>query len=225
MNYLQLATRLRQEAQISGTGPVTVLNQVGQMKLVVDWVNQAYEAIQNLHDNWDYLRTDFSFNTLAGVQAYSETAINLTNVAEYDLDSFRAYKAADGRLDEQYLLNISYDEFRDNFLFSNLSVQTGRPSYIARKPNNDILLYPIPDDDYVIAGEYYQTRHVLASDADEPLFKARFHMAIVYLALSYHAVYVNAPEVYSFADLEFKKILFKLEQDQTPRAIPAEPLV
>ena len=106
MNYLQLATRLRQEAQMSGTGPVTVLNQVGQMKLVVDWVNQAYEAIQNLHDDWDYLRTDFSFNTIADVQDYSEAAINLPNVAEYAWDSFRAYKAADGQQDEQYLLNI-----------------------------------------------------------------------------------------------------------------------
>jgi len=35
MNFLQLAQRVRQEAGISGDGPVSVVNQTGEMKRVV----------------------------------------------------------------------------------------------------------------------------------------------------------------------------------------------
>ena len=48
-----------------GVGPLTVVDQVGEMRRLVDWYAQALLEIHLEEEYWKFLRFPFSFNTLA----------------------------------------------------------------------------------------------------------------------------------------------------------------
>jgi hypothetical protein len=104
LNFLQLAQKLRQEAGIAGTGPSTTAGQVGELGRVVDWINQAYIDIQEKHDDWNFLRFEFSLPLTIGQAIYprningtnsSDTTSyplsNIVDMANWREDSMRCY--------------------------------------------------------------------------------------------------------------------------------------
>ena len=216
MTFLELANRLLSEADISGSGLVTTANQQGEYKQAINYINTAYQDIQNIHVNWDFLRKDVAFNTIDNVNTYFDTSIGLSNLGEWSLDSMRIYLAANGVNNEQYLIPVDWDDFRDSYLFGSSRIQKGAPNTIARKPDNSLILYPIPDAIYTITGEYYCDPFTLYSDTDKPVFPARFHMIIVWRALMFLSTQLNAQELFAIANMEFRRLLFKLEQFAIP---------
>jgi hypothetical protein len=216
MNYLALANRLRAESAISGNGIATVINQVGEYKKLIDWINMAYVDIQNTHVEWEFLRKDLAFNTIADTQNYVKTGIGLSDFGEWSLDSMRVYLAATGIGQEQYLNPVPWDEFRNAFLFGATRTQTGVPVYIAQKPDRSLILFPIPNDVYTVNGEYFREPHELVLDVDEPLFPSKYHMVIVWRALMMYAVQANAQELFVIGDKESRKLMLKMEQVLLP---------
>lgn len=225
MTFLELANRLLSEADISGAGLITTANQQGEYKQAVDYINTAYADIQLQHANWDFLRGDVSFNTIIGVNNYSETAISLTDLSEWSPETMRIYLTANGIITEQYLIPVEWDEFRDLFMFGNARIQTGFPTHFTVKPaDNSLVFYPIPDNIYTAEGEYYKNPSVLVNDTDTPNFQSRFHMIVVWRALMYFATQLNAQELYAIGNIEYRKLLFKLEQFALPVATTSEEL-
>lgn len=225
MTFLELANRLLSEADISGAGLVTTANQQGEYKQAVDYINTAYADIQLRHTNWDFLRGDLSFNTISGVNNYSETAISLTDLSEWSPETMRIYLTANGIVTEQYLIYVEWDEFRDLFMFGNSRTQTGFPTHFTKKPSdNSLTFYPIPDNVYTVEGEYYKNPDVLVLDSDTPIFQSRYHLIIVWRALMYFATQLNAQELYAIGNMEYRKMLFKLEQFALPLPTTSEEL-
>jgi hypothetical protein len=225
MTFLELANRLLSEADISGAGLITTANQQGEYKQAIDYINTAYADIQLQHANWDFLRGDVSFNTISGVNNYSETAISLTDLSEWSPETMRIYLTANGIITEQYLIPVGWDEFRDLFMFGNARIQTGFPTHFTVKPaDNSLTFYPIPDNVYTAEGEYYKNPSVLVNDTDQPIFQTRFHMIVVWRALMYFATQLNAQELYVIGNIEYRKLLFKLEQFACPAATSPEEL-
>jgi len=225
MTFLELANRLLSEADISGAGLITTANQQGEYKQAADYINTAYADIQLQHANWDFLRGDLSFNTINGVNNYSETAINLLDLSEWSPETMRIYLTANGIVSEQYLIPVEWDEFRDLFMFGNARIQTGFPTHFTIKPSdNSLTFYPIPDNVYTVEGEYYKAPFTLVNDTDTPIFQARFHMIVVWRALMYFATQLNAQELYAIGNLEYRKLLFKLEQFNCPVPTASEEL-
>lgn len=210
MNFLQLCQRLRSKAGIAGTGPATVVNQAGELGRVVDWITEAYEDIQDKRADWDFLRLDFSFNTVAATSTYAKSTVS--NLANWKKDSVRIYQTTVN--DEQFLYFKEWDEFRDFRLFGPTASATGRPIEFSIKPDKSLVLWPIPDGIYTIRGEYYRTAHVMTANTDEPLFD-RYQMAIVFNALMRYAEYVAEPGVYASAQKEYGRLINKLELDRT----------
>ena len=172
------------------------------------WIDAAYESIQNVHYNWNFLRTDFSFSTTA-------TTIVLPEFGEWKPDSFRCYLTATGTDDEQFLEFVPWETFRDAYYFGPSRTQTGRPMMISVKPDNDLLIWPTAEDDYTVIGEYYMKAQVMTADADTPIFP-QFHMAIVWKALVYYGAYSSEPDKTTIGALEYHKLLRKLEVTQLP---------
>lgn len=216
MNFLELANRLLSEADISGSGLVTTVNQQGEYKQIVNYINTAYQDIQNLHINWDFLRKDLSFNTIESVNNYLDTSIGLTDLGEWSLDTMRIYLTSEGVNSEQDLIPIDWEEFREMYQYGSTRSQIGLPNTIARKPDNSLILYPIPDNVYTITGEYYREPFTFVLDTDKPAFPQRFHMIIVWRALMFFATQLNAQELYAVAQMEFRRLLFKLEMFALP---------
>jgi hypothetical protein len=216
MTFLELANRLLSEANISGSGLITTVNQKGEYKQAVDYINTAYQDIQNLHSTWNFLRKDIVFNTIENVNNYFDTSIGLSDYGDWSLDTMRVYLASAGISNEVHMTPFDWDDFRDAFLFGASRSQVGMPIYICEKPDNSLIVYPTPNDIYTINGEYYREPFTLALDTDKPAFPAKFHMIIVWRALMYFATQLNAQELYAIGNVEYRKLLLKLEQFDLP---------
>ena len=226
MTYLELARRLRKEAGGSGTdsSPASVDSQTGEMLQLVNWINTAYEDVQNEHATWRFLRSDFSFTTTADTQEYDPTdsgVITDTDLASWVKDDIRVYESVS---DENYLNYIPWDEFRESYMFGSSRESTGKPIIVSVKPDNNLILWPIPDDEYTVNGEYYKTADVLSGDSDTSIIPTRFQMVIVWRALMYYGAYNAANEKYVHGENQYKRLISKMELDQLEDFTYGDPL-
>lgn len=215
MNFLELAKRLRQECGVNGVGPASVLEQTGEAKRLVDWINTAWLEIQGLHDNWGFMREDFSFQTVIGTGDYTPADAGLTDHRYWHTDTFRTYETATGVSDEQYLIEWPYADFRNIYRYGLQTSQ--RPCVFAIKPNgSDILLGPKPNAVFTVAGEYQRAPTELAANADIPDLPTHLHMLIVYKAMEYYGLYEAASEVLSRGQAQSTKLMAQLEREELP---------
>ena len=221
---LQLAVDLRREAGISGSGPATTLAQTGEYQRVVEWIDTAYESVQNLHATWNFLRTEFSFPTIATTANYTKTAVGLTELGSWNTESFRCYLTATGVSDEQELDYVPWDEFRFAYGRGTQSTQTERPSVVTIKPDLSLTFWPIPNAIFTVTGEYFKRAQVMTADEDEPIIPQQFHSIIVWKALMLYGAYTGADEKYSHGQNEYRAVLNKLVKNQLPRITYGAPL-
>lgn len=210
MNCLELCQDLAREAGMPAIS--SVLNQSGEALRAVNWINKAYRYIINLNPTWRFLRTEFLIQVQAGNASYSATSLSLTQFGEWKPDSFRAYAKSVGVADEQLVPWMQdYDRFRDKYQLGALRTMTGRPQIIVEKPDQSLIIWPTPDQEYVMPGEYYKFPGALAANADIPVLPAKFHEAIVWRALMYYGEYEGAGAVVAVGQSEFERVLSAME--------------
>lgn len=223
MTRLELAQSLVQEAGIAGSGPITTIDQTGEMKRVVTWIDRAYNYIQIEFETWLLKRKDFSFNTVAGTAEYSASGI-ASDFSSWKTDSFRIYNTATGISDEQWLDYVAWDDFRDAYLLSTQRTTQGRPVQFTVKPDKSIQTFPVADDTYTIIGEYYETPDIMTADTDEPQFPTRYHEAIMWLGLKYYGAWSAEPDKYAVGRDEYDNYRRKMELTRLPRLQWGKPL-
>ena len=220
--FLELCSSLRREGGMSGNGPASVVGQSGEMLRVVEWVNAAYRFVQNIHQNWDFLRTEFSFSTVIGTASYAKADVPLLELGAYKTDSLRAYLTSVA--DEQELEYIPWNEFRAIYLRSTSSTQTGRPSLVSVKPDQSLVFWPIPDAVYTVTGEYFKRAQSMTADADEPLIPSAFQDIILWKSLMLYGAYAGSQDAYSHGQNEYRAVLAKLVYNQLPKVGFGAPL-
>ena len=92
------------------------------------------------------------------------------------------------------------------------------------KPDNSMILYPLPDTVYNINGEFFHKAVVMDDNLDEPQFPDQFHMIVVWRALMLYGAFDAADEKYSHGQNEYKTMLLALESDQLQRVRWGDPL-
>lgn len=233
MNFLQLAQFLRQECEISGVGPSTVVAQTGQLKRIVDWVATGYEDIQNKYTNWRWLRKAFTVNTVIGDGEYAFgdcTDVDATGVitrfnhwwAHDECDPYTAYLQASGVAAQYRLIYLPWEEFKWLYRFG--TQNNGIPMYVSVDHQNNLCLAPKPDAVYVIGGDFQKGPQVLALDADTPEMPAAYHKLIGYYALEKYGANSVAAEVFARAQLESARLMSALSMNQLPMMGMAGPL-
>lgn len=212
MNYLQLAQRLAVEAG-SGANISTVVAASGEAGRMANWISAAWDDLQLERPDWYWMRAEFSFPTVASDYKYSSTDAGIADrFGIWDIDSMRAYQT--NKNDELGLSWMAYDDFRSAYL---IGPQTqSRPLIVSVDPAMNLLFGPIPNLVYTITGEYYKAPQTLAVDDDVPELPAQYHMAIVYRALMLYARYEAAAEIYSDAEMNYKRFLRRIELNQLP---------
>lgn len=226
MTFLEICQRLRQECGVSGTGPSTVVSQTGQLKKLVDWAAEAWNEIQDMRPNWAFMWKEFSFNTTAGTRDYAAADVSITDVDQWDTDSFLIYKTATGTSDQNELPFLDYRDWRPRYRTRMAERDSDRPILFTLKPDGELRLEPKPDAIYTIDGEYRRTRQTFTANADEPTgLPEKFHMMIVWKAMQYYGFHENAPEVLGQGEAHFDQWLPILEREQLPRIrIGADPI-
>lgn len=224
MNLLQLVNQTRVECGVSGPALTTAQNQTGESGRMVSWVVQAWTDIQTSKEDWLFMRESFDFNTVSGTWQYSANDAGLSDFGNWKRDSFRCSTNGQNFRDEQLLNYMEWTTFRNLYRYANMRNTTARPVVVSIMPNKDLAFGSIPDNVYVIDGEYYTQAVTLSADADVPLLPARFHMAIVYRAMMYYAGYEAAPEVMARGEFEYRRLYMRMEIDQLPTLISGPPL-
>jgi hypothetical protein len=226
MTFLELCQRLVQESGgLSGTGPTTTASQTGDMGKVVDWILSAYEDIQNLHPDWNFLRNELTFQTIAAQQAYTPAQAGYTEYGEWIKDSFRSYLTSSGVNGEIEMEWREWEDFRATYMLGAIRATTTQPYIVSQKPDTSLILWPIPDAAYTINGEYFKRAQTMTDDGDIPIIPVKYQMIIVWRALMFYAGWANAPEMYQVGQKEFRRLLNQLELSQLPAIRLAEPLV
>ena len=229
MNYLQLVNRTRVECGVSGaaTPLTTVQNLTGEAARIATWVNSAWVDVQTAKEDWQWMRTSVQFNTVTQQQVYSPAQAGVdATFGNWKRDSFRCSSVGQNYADEQLLNYMDYTTFRNLYQYGNMRTTYARPVVvsIAPGPDKSLAFGSIPDQPYVITGEYYQRPYDLALDADEPDIPERFQLAIVYRAMMFYGGYESAPEVFQRGESEFKRLMNRLNIDQLPTIVSGPPL-
>jgi hypothetical protein len=226
MNFLQLINRARQECGVTGPDLTTVIGLTGESQRFYNWINAAWVDIQTAHEDWQYMRQSFEFNTVAGQWQYTaaEAGVGAT-FANWKRDSFRASSVGANYGDEQLLNFMEWNTFRNLYQYANMRNTQARPVVVTIvPPNKDLGFGSIPNQAFVIVGEYYRKPTEFTTDTSEPDLPLRFHPMIVYRAMMFYAGYEAAPEVYQRGELEFKRLMNRLEIDQLPDMVSGPPL-
>lgn len=247
MNFLQLCQRTAIECGVaSGSAIATVLPTVvgatGSIGRIVGWVGDALTDILMDHDDWNFMRSSVllgggvSFQTIAGVASYSlglasdfggdlggdfsgaATGLDPELLGKWDTETFRCFPTAVGFNGEQFLNEITFDEWRNGYMLGAMrSVQT-RPVVIAVGPDQSLNLGPPPTDAYTITADYFVAPIEMVADTDIPQgLPTRFHMLICYRAMMKYGQYEAAQEVYARGSEENSGMYAQLMAARAPR--------
>lgn len=226
MNYLQLGQRLRRRCNASGAGPSSTQGQNEDYSKLLDFVNEAWVSIQQLHPNWLWMRASMTFPTVANQPAYTlaqiqATGAGLANFSYWERDSFRCYLTAIGYPNELPLAYRPYDQWRDLYQIGSLRSAPSQPIVLTTLPALGIGLGPTPLAGYTISGDYFAAPTELTEDADIPAMPAQFHMLIVYRAMMLYASGEAAGEVYQAGSNLYNEMIGRLELSQLPEFLSA----
>lgn len=201
-----MCQRVRQECGVQGTGPSTVLNQKGELAQIVSWVNEAYQSIQRLWEDWTFLWTEESLTVTANTGDY------VTNPLLRAVNEDAVYFTPTG--DSQYrLYPMEYHDYRaDRTSYTT----AGTPAYFTILPSGVMRLLPTPDTNGTLDLEGHLAAEALTNDADVPVIPATHHMTIVWRACMYWAAFNEATELLNSVAANYGMALLDLEAQCLP---------
>jgi hypothetical protein len=224
MNFLQMCQRVYQEGGISGQIS-TVVNQVGEPKRVVGWVQSAYlELLNDQALAWNFLKGETSKQLVVGQGVYDfVTDFALPGGVQWDTRSMRVAANAD-LSDETFLIEQRFPLFRDFWLFSSRRTVQSRPLNCAVDDQTNLRIAPLPDMPYWLTFKWQEMPPMLAVDTDTMIIPERFEMVVVWLALRHYGMFEAAPEVVSRADKHYQIMKQQLENDQSYEVVVGGPI-
>lgn len=209
MTFLELCQTVRQEVGISGTGPTTVLNQEGQLKVIVDFVAAADSEIQTLWADWNFLWGQYSSTTSSGNRAPATQ--KPTDLGAWDESSFFLDYTTDDNLALSLLKYTSYRSVQRNGVAVN-----NQPTHVVVQPDQNIILDPQPDATYTVTADYWKVPTKMTANADVSAIPIQFHRIIVARAKTMWAEREEAPEILLASAAEYADLLDKLEAHSLP---------
>lgn len=228
MNFLELVQRTFNVCAIEGTPPANVQGQTGMNYRCVNWVKDAYADIVSEHADWFFLEDYFSFETIPSNATYSPTSVGLESLSKYKIysstDKISGVRIYNEVSDESDLTFIPYDVFYKNYFIGSYRTQEERPNVFTVGPQNEMMLWPVPNDIYTVNGKYFFVPDELTVNDDVPIIPAMYHMAIVYRAKMFYGGFEESSSVYSEAESDYVKKLHQLETNQLQQFRQGSPL-
>jgi len=205
MTFIELCQRVRQESGISGSGPVTVVNQTGILAKVVEWVRQADLDIQRLQNDWSFLwaMTDTTLTT--DVRQYAMADLGLNNVS----------RIKQLNIGNQKLTEIPWELFRQRgYLGMNDRQQ---PTIYTFRPDGILCVFAVPNSNYPLSVEHYNLPQPLLLYDDVSLIPERFHDIIMHKALMYYASHEEDGNLLQVSSMRYENVLNELASACLPR--------
>lgn len=217
MNYLSLCQRLRQEAGVSGDGPLTVVGQTSMYAKLVSWIDTAWQEMQTSRPDWLFMEKEFTFDTTVAQRDYTPTGAGVADLKLWDTNTFLIYKKSVGETDQNYIPFLSWPKWRQQYR-SQMNIRDDqRPFLFTVMPDNSLRFEAQPDDVYTVDGAYKRATQAFSANDDVPTgLPDDFHMMIVWRALMFYADDQNAPDALDKATEGYNPLLLRLEDEQLP---------
>lgn len=223
MNYLQLVQRLNRESGRSNgqsQKPVSFAAADADDLRMMDWVSDAWTEVERDPHPWKWRRASLASALIIGTKVYSAASLAASDLwrfkrsaDEYDPSVY----ITGSEVDEYSLSWMSYDEFRSTYILG--AEPNGRPLHWSVSPSEELLIGPAPDVDFNVRFDYYTRATELAVETDTPTMPSEYHALLVWRALMDVASADAAPEVYSRAQANYKKVKGDLDWHEAEPAI------
>ena len=176
MNYLQLSNAVLRSLNEVELTSANFASSRGVQTAVKDFINRSINDIYTAELEWPFLHADGTITTVAGTAEYAL----VSGYKSIDVNSFYLIESG---TDIKILPYIPYVQFAHQFRERDLDPTTtsnrGKPDYAYLTNDDKVGFTPIPDKEYTVYYEYYQTHTDLSSTTDEPLLPARYQDTVV----------------------------------------------
>jgi hypothetical protein len=172
-----------------------------------DAINQAIFDVHTEEDvKWPWAWGEATFNTVIGEQGNSLSAL----ATVVDWDSFRLLgddTDPDDPITPVDLPSINYHVYRRTYWKRDQELTTDdytKPNQIVRKPDNSVLVTPVPDKVYTIQYEYYTMPTALVNATDTTIIPDEFEQLIIDKALHYAYMFRDNVEQAALAQKRYE---------------------
>lgn len=229
MDRLALINSAIVECGVSGGPLASTAGIEGSLSRLASWIDASWNELQIEHDDWDWMRSSnilgagASFAPLAG--AFTATlgtgtgtvGVDEDDFGKWDRETFRIMTTTVGTSDETYLDDITFDAWRNSYMYGAMRDTQTRPVAVAIGPNQSVCFGPPTNGLYTITADYWIAPSIMVDDDDTPTgLPLRFHMLIVYKTMVKYGAYESAPEVYSRGTSESNRMFSQLEALRLP---------
>jgi hypothetical protein len=198
---LDLCNSVIDEAGISGE-MTSVVNQKGELRRIVNYVQRACTLIEGKWVNWNYLHEFHIFETVPGVRDYPPQVGH----GFWDTSTIRI------PANESNLSFVRYELKKED----PSAAISGEPYEMTVLPNQTLRFFNTPDSAYGMSIEYWRAPTVLVTNTDQPSIPLQYRDIIVYKALEFYAKYESADELLLQARDDYKMRLTQLEAREMP---------
>lgn len=219
MNFLQLVQTAKTNCGVSGAALTTLTGQTKEILRLASFVNEAWLELQGAKKEWKFKWAQAEKPVAAGTSIYSPTAApwSMSDFSSFSKSNTRLYQTAQGYADEQELTYLAWEDFYPTYLYGANRTRSARPTVWSIRPDNTLAFDALPDAAYTVVFDYYRAPQSLVDDEDIPQgLPAEYHLAIVYKAMEYYALYEAAPEVLERARSSYSRVFNQIVATQLP---------
>lgn len=213
LTYLELCRSFTAEHGIAGgTGPASVVGNVGELANVCRWIAESVMYIESLWLDWDFLWYEYSQTLTVGDVNPPIVPSAVGAPSEWRKKRF----ILDRTEPTFYVLDyVEWPEFRG--VHDVGTIVTSRPQMITVLPNNTLRLNYKPDYGYQLDAECWLEPQLLVNDADVMKIPTRFYRLVLARASIMYGNREDAPEIIAGAEAEYMDLLDKMEAAKLPK--------
>ncbi|MEM7528837.1 MAG: hypothetical protein AAF416_14360 [Pseudomonadota bacterium] len=236
MTLLELLQRASDESGMGGRAVFTTAQSLtGRQADIVNWVKRAWRRLQNEHDDWFWMRGEYSGSVASDTRRYASSALGDAGLTSRFADwifspderqpsGVTIYLTATGQTDERPLIWRDWDWFWRYRMTGEHALVSDYPVEFTISPGREIVLYPTPNDAYTLRGQFHRSPQELTLDSDEPEMPVRFHDLVWMGALHYWGTSAESLQQTAVWRADYNDLLADLRRDQLPRIDTAQAL-
>lgn len=218
MTFLGLVQELHRECGAAGRAPTTVIGVTGEAARLVGWIKKANLAVQDLWENWKFLRCAYSQTLTAGANTLAAPTVpNAIGSGMWDLSTFKLQRVSDTFASP--LLAVEYDDVKEEIIDTTSST----PWRVTIMPDNSLRFEGTPNAADTITADFYREpirdeldNTVTGADDLESSIPVKFQQVIIGKAQTYYGNYEGAAEQKTQGMELYTDYLARLENSELP---------
>lgn len=223
MNYLELVNTIcarTNEVQLSESTFGTTAGNAGFYADAKEAVNAAIRDINQMAYEWPFNHVTYNESLVAGSARYSFQS----NTKTVDMNTFRIQENTSFNTPTQLLKEITYENYLQSSIQDEYDASTAIrdiPRYVARTPDSQFVVSPIPDNAYTLTYEYYTLPTDLSDYTDEPSIPDQFKYVVNLGAMYYAEMFRENPQKATIYEQKFQDAVAQMRSIYINRYDPA----